>query len=365
MKNKKSYKHLKYKYFIKTKNTNINLLKTRKVYNIKKENDEISFYTNNINGLDETYQVFNIWKETFNKIIKNYCITLIGILILIITVYIISKSITEIEFSNETYDAEIYSYIQSEIKYYGKIGFLKRNIKSINNDLRKTYYMYQWINIEKKGTVIIINLTKADTDNLINNENNQGYLISYYDAYIKGYYVKKGKILVSPNTTVGKGDKLISGYIPLYGGEEELVIPEGYVIGEVSYLKTYYLDNNKVISERSGRLKKQRVYIWFNKEKDLNCHTFNEYEVEKTEIISIGNFLKVYDIYYYEVINSKISYTENSAIQYGKSLIYSEFDEKKKYDFEKIVSIEVNNITFSNNKIILTFAIKMIKDITT
>ncbi len=351
------------KYFVRTKNTDISSLNKRKIYNFKKENDEISFYTNNISDLDESYVITNLYKNNIIKFFKNYSITIIGILILILCSYIISKSITDIEFAQSIHDEDVYQYVSNEIKYYGKIGFLKRNIIDINKDLRKTYYMYQWINIEKKGTLIRINLSKADTDDFINDGTTKDYLISHYDAYIKGYYVKKGKILVSLNTTVSKGDNLISGYIPIYGGEENKVEPEGYVIGEVSYLKTISLENNKIVFEKSGKIKKKRIYVLFNKEKDLKCDFFDEYEIERKEVLSFGKFLKVYDIYYYEIVESKISYTECSAITYGKSLIYSEFDEKKKYDFEKIISIEVNNITFDNN-INITFTINMIKDIT-
>ena len=48
----------------------------------------------------------------------------------------------------------------------------------------------------------------------------------------------------------------------------------------------------------------------------------------------------------------------------GKSLIYNNFSKKKKYDFEKILSIDIQYTDTSDNYYTISFLVNMIKDIT-
>lgn len=355
------------KYKVTCDNNNFEKIKHIKVYDINVEGDMTTFYTNNINNLDDSFIIENILNNKVKHFLRKYIVTFIGIIFFLLVIFIINKSIIYIEINSESTNTEesekFYSYINEKIKYYGKIGFLKDNIHNINKDIKKQFYMYEWVNVEKKGVTLIINISKVNSDYVNPEYANESIIYSKYDAFVRGYYVRSGKILVTNNSSVSVGDALITGLVPSYGDTITEVKPSGYVIGEVSYYETFTLEKQKSERKRSGKITKKRKYVWFGKTLHHECD-YDEYDVELKEIFSLNKIIKIYDVYYYEIINEKITYSLNDAITYNKSLIYNKFLEKKKYDFEKIISIDVQYTSVNDSYYTISFLVNMIKDIT-
>lgn len=352
--------------FINFVNINNVNKKNIKIYNIDIDNDKIIFFTNSIDNLSEDFIFLDTYKYTFKKILSNYLITIIGLLIFIVLFFILNNAIIKIDIKNDNKkmdNSEIYNYINKNIKYYGKLGFLNTSINDLNKRLRKEFYKYEWINIEKKGVYLIVNLSFVKSDYTEENINNNDYIYSKYDAVIKGYYVKRGKILVSNNMTVKAGDALISSYVPLYNNEIKKVNPSGYVIGEVNYYDKIVIDKKIANVVRNGNMYKERKFILFDKDINHNC-IYTNYDIEINEIYKLNKIIRICDIYYYEKINYERVYNINDAIVYGKSIIENKFLSIKKYNFEKILSIEVLNYYENNNKITINYLVNMIKDIT-
>lgn len=354
----------KYKYYIKCNyQTFKEVYKNIKIYNLEINDGLYCFYTNK--KIDKSFDnliVNNLLIDSLLKFIKKYFVTIIGSIIFLLIYYILSKTILYLEFNDNNYNDDIYNYINSNITYYGKIGFLNTSIDDLNKDLKKYFYNYEWINVEKKGVNLIINLNNITSDEIKDNIGQNEIIFSKYNAYVLGYYVKKGKILITNNTTVSEGDPLISGFVPSYGDSFEKVIPEGYVIGEVTYSQTLNILNSSNGVYKTGNVKKYQKIIFFNNYKVTS--PFENYNYEIEEVFSLGDIFKVINIYYYEISDYKISYNINETILKAKNIIYNNFLKEKKYSFEKIKNIEVINVKENDNIYEITLSINMIKDIT-
>ena len=360
------------KYRVITSENNLNTIKKLnvKMYKLEfiKENDEtsISFYTNSINKLTGVieFESIDLNKKRFLFFIKEYSITLIGILLFLFMLIIINRTITEIEFvDNNTYDEDVLNVINDELDTFYKFKFLNKKLSLINDRLKQTFYEYEWINVEKEGSKLLVNITKStDINNNINNDNfTYGSLYSKYDAYIIGYYVKNGKIVISNNMSVRKDDELISGIIPIYSDKYMYVKADGYVIGEVyeNIDITVYKYNSFI--ERSGRFITYNKVLFGNQDIDS---PFENYDTVITEVFSLFKFIKYVKVELYELVERNISYDSDSGNLYAKSQILKEFNENSKYDFEKIVSVKLLNMHETDDSYVYTYGVKSIRDIT-
>lgn len=353
-------------YKVITLKDNLDALKktNTKVYKIKFNDHMMEFYTNSIdkiNGLFE-FECINITKKKFNKLFKEYVITFIGILLFIFMLIILNKTVTEIKFINEdTYDEEVYDLVNNELDCYYGFKLLNKKLSLINDKLKQKFYNYEWINVEKEGTKLLINISKSTEDNKNNIENSSGSLYSKYDAYIKGYYVQNGRIVVTNNMSVKKDDELISGIVPLYNDKISLVKASGYVIGEVYEVVSVNVDKIYENTKRSGRFKIINRFIVGDKEIKS---PFENYETKITEIFSLFNFIKYVKIEFYELVSDKVEYDIDSGMTFGKSQIMRKFNEEVKYDFEKVISISLINKEEDSDSYVYTYGVKSIRDIT-
>lgn len=358
----KSHKILPYTIKASKDILNSKLLKN-KVYNIRFEDDFIIFDAYNIKSFNFDYSIVsNNYRKLIKCFLSKYIITMAGLFVFISMIFILRNTITEIKFSDkDTYNDEVYSFVLSKLKKTGMFAFLNESLSDINKEIRKRYYYYKFINVKKSGTTLYINISKENTE-ITNNKNEKiGSLYARCDAFILGYYAKSGKVLVNPNTSCLEGDELISGTVPIYNDIKN-VHPEGYVIGKT--VKYYDIDIPILIKEnrRTGKVKTKKIFI-SNEEKIMKDSPFSKYDIETTTIFSFFNIFNYVKVVYYEVKDYTSKYDESYAISYGKSVINNTFNNNKKYDFEKILSLEVVNINRINERYYIKFKTKEIIDI--
>lgn len=324
-----------------------------------------SFYTNkNIKIYLNDYQcsrllINNIYNDKIINILKKYTICIISIIIFITIIIFLNNTIINIKFSNiEHYDSEVYQCVTENVKYIYKFGYLKKDIDTLNKELRSKFYEYQWISIEKKGTTLLINISKTNDDK-INQENDyNGSLYSKYDAYILGYYCKQGKVVIQNNSYVIKGQELISGIIPGYDNANIMVKADGYVIGEVTVFQIINIPKTQYEMKRTGNI--SREIILYNLNNNIN---FSEINYEIKQILKIGKIVLAKK-YYYETKQYINNISKNEALDIGINKINYQFNKDKKYDFEKVISIKEINIIDNNNYFQIMYKINKIIDIT-
>ena len=341
---------------------NINLVDLK----IEQNEKNIIFFLRNkkeINKLDKidvNYKIYNLYYINIINIIKNNIITIFGILFFLFMIFLLKITITDIEFTDkETYSKEIYDEVLSYLDDIYNYKFLTKDLSEINDNLKVKFYEYEWINLEKKGTKLYINISKSINDNLVSN-NEFGSLYSKYDAYILGYYVANGKALITNNMTVSKDDELISGYVPIFNDKYNKVKAEGYVIGQIYETKSISVNKENIKISRSGKYKSKYKLIFGEPELES---PFNNYDLKVNEIFSLFGFIKYVKLEYYELVENEVKYDKDSGNIYSKSVIDKEFNEDKKYGFEKIISINLLNTLETNDSYVYTYGIKMIKDI--
>lgn len=355
---------MKNKYFVKMKFNDYKNTKNIKANNISIDENEISFETdhNSLNILKNEFEYIyfqDISKTKLKNIFLNRFMTIIGIAIFSIFIFVLSKTIVKVEFSDEnTYDSKVYEKVINELDSIGPFKFLNKDLKEIDSDLKRLFYHYEWIGIKRKGTVLLIDIVESNLKDNDKEENIVGSIYSKYDAIVKKYYLSKGIVNVTEDQYVNKGDLLISGMIKHYNNEIEMVKADGVVIGEV--LKYYDLVINKeeIKEIRNGKIYYQDFLFFKNKRIGKEKNTFESFDYVLEERFSLFGIIKINRIYYYEKETVKNNYNLDDAITLGKSKIYNQFYENKTSDIENIKYIKLIRNYEDDNKIYLKFIIK-------
>ena len=336
------------KYNVKMEKKHINNLAHRRLKNLKVENSLLSFETNDLKQLSdlELIEVNNNYMNLFKKVCTKYIITIFGCCCFLFLIITLTKTITKIEFKNkETYNEKVYQYVENRLTKVWKFSFLDDDLTNINKDIRSEFYDYQWINLEKEGTVLKINIT--DNKNLIVEKPEANYksLYSKYDSIVEGYYVEKGTINVKIGHSVSKGDLLIDGHVKHYNAAIEEVEAKGYVYGKITEKINININKKETQVIRNGKYEEKNLYIVFGKVLNNPISKFESFEVEYKDVFSIGNFIVVKKMIFYEIEEVSTIYNKAEAVEYAESMIYKQFKENKKYDFEKIIAIKmVSNV---------------------
>ena len=355
------------KYFCKTNISNLELLSQYEVSDLKRVDDNIYFYLNEANYLALSKIIVLEAKEIkctrIINLLKKQLITIIGLLL--ITLALINQSIAVIGVrftNNDTYNENILIYIEKFYKNIGPFSYLNEDLTTINTDLRKTFYQYEWIGIRKKGSYLYLDIKDIKNTNY-EEDPRPGSYYATYSGIIKRYHVEKGIILIQEEQYVSSGDTLISGRIPHYGEKEEFIKAKGYVIAEVLEYKEYVVPKENLEIIKTGKLIKSTDVYLFNKKIGVNKNTFFEFDKEEQSKFNILNIFHLRDVYYYETKSVKTIYTKTDAIDYTKSLVIKEFRSNKVNPFEKIIFNELVKIEEDNQNYYVKLIVKTYQNI--
>lgn len=176
--------------------------------------------------------------QGIKKHLKKTYIFFLSIIFSLIVIYVLSNTIFDVKIlSNnknlietveeelKTYGIEKYKFIKS----YDEIEKIKKEILLNNNEL------LEWIEINRKGTKYVVNLTER-IKNEEKKENSLRHIVAATDALILKVVNRKGMIVKNVNDYVHKGEIIVSGDV--YRGEETIVNSveaDADVYGEVWY----------------------------------------------------------------------------------------------------------------------------------
>ena len=205
-------------------------------------------YYSLIVSIDDYKKISRRYKTTIIKyygrnglinFIKYHKYMLISLMISLMLLNILTHTIFEIRI--DTDDEELKTIIMSDLnnngislykkkKRFEELTIIKENILSNNKDL------LEWLEINEKGTIYIVNLTKRVKNNNIEINNEVSSIIAKKDGLIKHITASSGVKKVDINDYVKKGDILISGNII----KNEELITQVKSIGEV-YAEVWYI----------------------------------------------------------------------------------------------------------------------------
>lgn len=355
------------KHFCYTSIDNLEILSKYKIKYLNRKDDILYFYIDH-----NTYELLKtiIYLETreirYSKILnffKKQLITIIGVILIILALINQSKSIVGVKFTNtDTYNEEIINYLEKYYKIIGPYKYLNASLNTINTDLRKTFYHYEWIGVRKNGAYLYLDIKEIKNTNY-EDDKRPGSYYAKKSGIVKRYHVEKGIILVQEEEYVDINKCLISGEILYHDGSKEYIRAKGYVIAEVLEYKDFVVPKVSIEKVKTGKLIKQKEFYLFRKKLSKNKHIFNDYITEENEVFNLLNVLKVNEVYYYEVKSLCNTYTEEDAITYAKSLVINEFRLNKVNPYEKIIFNELVKIEVTEKEYKIRLIVKTYQNI--
>jgi len=353
-------------FYVKTKKGNLRALSGHDLKDLHSDGDYLEFRTNKtsleiIKDLPET-TYYN--KSTFliKEFFKKHIVALIGTLLLILALINQSLSVYSIRFIEEdSYDEEVLNFLEQYYYYIGPFRYLKGNLKDINNDLRSTFYHYEWIALQKSGAILYLDI-KEMSNIPIEEDKEIGSLVAKNEGIIKEYHVTKGTVVIQEEKYVNAGDLLISGEVKTYNNEVEFVRATGYVLAEVLEYKDYVIPKKTFALMKTGKIEIYKAYILFGKQINKTPSTFENYLVEEGKEVG-GSAFKIKTFYRYEIKDVTNTYTSDEAISYAKSLVSKEFRNEKTIDKERIIYNKLVRIEEDDDNYYIRLIVKTYKNI--
>lgn len=155
----------------------------------------------------------------------------IGLILLLIVPLLLSRFIWQVDVEAQTVEIEdeVMDYLQKEVG----IEFpVRKNAFISDNEIRQTmmreFREFSWVHIMKNGSKVTISPQLAPKIEPPQNSSTNQYLIAGNNGVVTHFQIEKGIRKVEPNTTVYRGDVLVSGIME-YGEKSILIGAEGKV----------------------------------------------------------------------------------------------------------------------------------------
>ena len=304
--------------------------------------------------------------KKYEYIFRKYYVFIISLIISIIFLFIISNVIFEIDIVHN--DKNIRKLVSENLNDYGIkkyriIPSFNKRKKIINNIINKNKETIEWMEMERKGSKIIVKITER-RKNKKEEDNGPRHIIAKKSGVITKIEATSGVILKKKNDYVSKGDIIISGDVIKDETVKGQVKAKGLVYAEVwykvnvtyplKYKEVVYLDdvkNNLVFSFINKNISLRKGYENFSNER--------KFVLIKNKIFPISvNIEKQRKV---KIINKK--YKKEDAILLATKLAESNL--KNKLDKTSyIVSKKTLNLNLYNSKIEVDVFFKVNENIT-
>ena len=178
-----------------------------------------------------------------------------------------------------------------------------------------------WISISIRGTKVKVEVREREDLPEIVPRHIPCDIVAQRDGIIRQVIAKEGIETVSEGDTVKKGQVLISGRVPVKGGEQHrLVHAMGTVMARTWYEGEAQVEPERTETVRTGRVIRDHSLVLFSKELDLIRKRvgFSEYVSEESrKKLTIGDDLvfpfEWVTVSHYEVVNLQASISEEDA----------------------------------------------------
>ncbi|MBR3523593.1 MAG: sporulation protein YqfD [Bacilli bacterium] len=247
------------RFIIKLNNKKIN------IYEVFKKNDDCAYLVidyKSYNDLIKYKTYYDIYIIDYlgpikyrNKIMKNKYYLLILILAFILIFFL-----TRLTFNIKviTNDQEMKKLIIKELKINGisKYKFVKnyKDISKIKKNIIKKYpKLFEWLEIERRGTTYLIRYEKR-LENKQKDDNTIYDIVATKDAYILALDITHGQIVKNINEYVKKGDTIVTSDVLLNDEIKGNISAKGHVYGETWYKVNINLPSNyqnKIVTNNS------------------------------------------------------------------------------------------------------------------
>lgn len=325
--------------------------------------DSITFYTNkeSINYLEEN-NVSYMLHESNNKLIKRFFIhktgMVIGVILILFAIFINSFRVSKITFNdNYPINPVIEEYLYGQTKELLFFSFGKKNYNELSLNLRSTFTEYEWISIEKKGSVLNVTILPTTNDDISYKDLKTGDIIAIKDGLIESFVIFNGTSLIKEQMFVRKGDVLIDG-------NSSKTHAKGYVLA-TTYETIKVMVNKKEIKEEYTGIK-SKYYVLDILKMNFNISKKKNYEkkdIKSSKVFTIPYIITLNQIEEYEKNDIIYVYDKDTATSYAKSIILDDFANSKKLDKENIERIEALSVKEDKDSFEVVFLVKKMESI--
>lgn len=331
--------------------------------NIEVVGSSIMFYTdeesiNYLNKNDVSYMLYEDKKESVKRFFINKSGIIVGLLVIAFLIIMNSFRISKIEFNAEyPINPLILEEIEGQARDVLFFTFHKNNYDKIAKDLRATYCEYEWISIEKKGSVVYINIEPTTTKEVKYDDGLIGNIIASKDGIVEEFVVFNGTSSLSSSMYVKKGDILING-------SDLNVGAKGYVLATTYEQVKIVVPKEIKLEEFSGQIEDYYQVELFSMKFDL--FKKNEYlnsDFKSKNKFNIPYIFSVKKVEEYEKNDIMYIYDKKRAEAYARSVIENDFSNNKVLDSEKIIRLEMLKINEIDSLYEITFLVKKVESI--
>lgn len=246
---------------------------------------------------------------------------LLSILLSIFLMFILSNVVVSIEVIHN--DKEIREIIEEELyengvhpltfkKSYSYLQEVKKRIKS------KYPSKIEWLEIIDDGMKYTI---RVEERIITHKEDNLPYcdIVSKKEAIVLSSKVTAGQKAVNYNDFVKKGSILVDGRIKFNESIKSYVCADAVVYGNTWYTVNVSVPYEHETKNYTGRISNNISFVYGSKRTALLKVHFNNYYIEKKELINIGR-LSIIKEKNLEYISEKSKYTYEEAYEKALSL---------------------------------------------
>lgn len=259
----------------------------------------------------------------------------LGIFICFMILAALSSYIWEIDIQgNERLtDVQILQALKKEGLSVGRFKW-KIHQTDIEYKMIKNHKDIAWISIGIKGTRATVQLTETIPKPSFIDRLTPCDVVAAKDGIIESIAVQSGDVKVATQTSVRRGDVLISGVIPMADETTKLVHASGEILAKVWYKAEAKVPVVTTINKRTGKFIKQYELIFLNREiklfrKGISFKNYDKMIYKKQlgfgKIFTLPIMFKIYT--YYETVPTKLQLdydtVKRTALLYGMQKIES------------------------------------------
>lgn len=325
--------------------------------------EAITFYTDkeSINYLESnnvSYMLHESRKSNVKKFVINKSGIVIATIMVLFMIYINSYRISEIKFNDEyPINPIVEEYLEGQTKELLFFSFGKNNYNELSANLRAEFSEYEWISIDKKGSVLNVTILPSTTKDISYENLKVGNIVATKDGMIESFAVFNGKGLVTDKMYVKKGDVLVDGI-------SSNTHAKGYILATTYETVKITVKKEDIKDEYTGN--KSKYYILDIFSFNLNIKKkkqFEKHDSKTQKVFTIPYIITLNQIEEYEKNGIIYIYDKDSAKEYAKSVIIDDFNATKKLEAECIKRIEVLSVKEENEIFEVAFLIKKVESI--
>lgn len=256
---------------------------------------------------------------------KKRKVFLIGILVLLIFVYVLSKFIWNIEIiGNERIsNEEIIEALNSEELKVGRFkGKIDKN--SIVNSVRLKRNDISWMGIDIKGTNAVVKIVETQEKPKIINKDEYCNIVADKEGIIEKITANNGTALVKKGDVIQSGDILIGGWMEGKFTGTRYVHATGNIYARIPYIAEEIVHLKQVNKEKTGKNEKKYQI-------KINNFNINFYKTlskfEKYDTIYTTKKIKIFSDFYlpveivecsnFEIMENEEKYSMEQAKEIG------------------------------------------------